>query len=56
MAIQTVVSSQVSTNVTLTIQQAKINNMTNNWDEKFTEDWLHVCSKHFQADVLDYCH
>ena len=48
MAIKTVVSSQVSDNVILTIQQAKINSMTKNWDKKTTKDRLQVCPKHFQ--------
>ena len=56
MAIQTVVSSQVSANVILTIQQAKINSMTKNWDKKTTKDRLHVCPKISKIDVLDYCH
>ena len=48
MAIQTVVSSQVSANVIFTIQQAKINKMTKNWDRKTTKDRLYVCQKDFQ--------
>ena len=34
MAIQAVVSSQVLAGVNLTIEQAKINKTTKNWDEK----------------------
>ena len=52
MAIQTVVSSQVSANVILTIQP-KINTMTKNGQK--TKDRLHV-QNISKIDVLAYCH
>ena len=57
MAIQTVVSSQVSANVILTIQQAKINSMTKNWDKKKLLKTGYTSVQNIsKIDVLDYCH
>ena len=59
MAIQTVVSAQVSANVFFTIQPAETNSMQSYdkkpW-QKTTRTQLHICPKYFKIDILDYCH
>ena len=56
MAIQTVVSSQVSDNVILTIRQAKTNSMTKNLDKKLLKTGYASVKSISKMDVLDYCH
>ena len=56
MAIETVVSSQVSANVILSIQQAKIKSMTKNWDKKILKTGYTSVQIISKINVLDYCH
>ena len=57
MAIQTVVSSQVSAKVIFTIQQAKINSMTKKTrTEKLLKTGYTSVQNISKIDVLNYCH